>query len=384
MNSMNILNNYNYSIEYLKNLIRTIYFKKEFLGDYNKYQNNIGQEFIIKKDIIFDLKQKFKLNEIIIKIENHPKLNGITYNNFDNNFPLILEAINERDRNYLNSIKKYDNPGAINFTSAQVLLIKKNINEQNGLKYVDNFEIIDTQFAVFLQKYFYQKFQLPLANFCISDNYILLMINHENDFIYEIASLSQNCVLTIECLIQFISHKFNDINQFNTHIFQFFIKNGIQKLILSGNPIRTENDNAIFNIYPTNNNFRKNIKLLHNLKIGMNLVKEKESLLKDIKKSKNKRKALNKECYLIHKNYFNEYHLNTIKEIINWNYWNQVDDENKMLNILKQKIPENIKKELDNDKIHNNLNDKNTNNGKLFYPNDYKNDDVYYFKNCNI
>ena len=67
MNSMNIPNNYNYSTEYLKHLIRTIYFKKEFIGAYNKYRNSIGQEFIIKKDIIFDLKRKFKLNEIIIK-----------------------------------------------------------------------------------------------------------------------------------------------------------------------------------------------------------------------------------------------------------------------------------------------------------------------------
>lgn len=79
MNSIYTQNTNRYVSEYLKHLIKTIYFKKEFLMPYNKFRNNITQEFIVKKDIIFDLKQKFKLNEIILKIENHPKLNGITF-----------------------------------------------------------------------------------------------------------------------------------------------------------------------------------------------------------------------------------------------------------------------------------------------------------------
>jgi hypothetical protein len=45
-----------------------------------------------------------------------------------------------------------------------------------GLKYIDNFEIIDTGFAIFLQKYFYQKLKLPLTTFCIAENFILLVI----------------------------------------------------------------------------------------------------------------------------------------------------------------------------------------------------------------
>ena len=150
MNSIYTQNTNRYVSEYLKHLIKTIYFKKEFLMPYNKFRNNITQEFIVKKDIIFDLKQKFKLNEIIPKIENHPKLNGITYHNFDSKFNLIIEAINDRDYNYFNSIKKYDNPGEINYTHEQSILKTKNINNQVGLKYIDKFEIIDTGFAIFL------------------------------------------------------------------------------------------------------------------------------------------------------------------------------------------------------------------------------------------
>ena len=78
-NQMNNQNNNIYTKEYLKHLIRTIYFKKEFLIQNNQFKNNITQVYLIKKDIINDLKTKFKLNEIILKIESNPNLRNITY-----------------------------------------------------------------------------------------------------------------------------------------------------------------------------------------------------------------------------------------------------------------------------------------------------------------
>ena len=245
---VNTPNNNLYSLEYLKHLIRAIYFKAEILLPNSKFKEGIISAFLIKKDIIKDLKAKFQLNELILKIENNPKLAGISYRNFKDKFPSILEAINESYCNYLKSIEQYNNPGVINYTLAQSILQEKNINGLGGLNYIDNFEIIDGGFAAFLQKAFYQKLHLPSADFTIIDNYILLMTNLNNKYFYEILSFSCHCELTVEYLINIISYKFNDISQFNKYIFQYFINNGIKKLISSENPIQTENDNIIFNI----------------------------------------------------------------------------------------------------------------------------------------
>ena len=155
-----------------------------------------------------------------------------------------------------------------------------------GLKYIDNFEIIDTGFAIFLQKYFYQKLKLPLITFCIAENFILLMINYNNEFFYEIANFNLNCNLSIEYLIHFKNNKFTNINQFNNYIFQFFIKNGIQKLISSGNPIKTENGSVIFDIYHINNNLNKtsfiNLNKLYQTKINKNSISKSQELNKPI------------------------------------------------------------------------------------------------------
>ena len=514
INQMNNQNNNINTSEYLKHLIRTIYFKKEFLNPNNQFKNNITQVFLIRKNIISDLKEKFKLSEIIPKIENHEKLNDITYNNFERYFPLILEAIKERDNYYLDSIKIYDTHGTINYALNQTLLVKKSItnNKQIPLNYVDNFEIIDPGFAFFLDKYFNKNIQLTFANFLISENFILLMINHENKYIYEIACFRENCELTIEYLIDPISFEYSNIDNFNNHIFLFFMKNGIKKLILSDNPIKTENDNIIFIIYPlfknnlknsinnTNNvvpeanNFQNNEKnnniqdvnlnksliinnnmnnlnnpltlvqtkgqthqlfnnilpninpnlpqpnskllysqapqfsipnetqyipqkinemnplnksqivansnnlvnkgikpnnneviLDNNLKIGINLTKEKESLIQVINQSNTNQKILYKECFLINKGYTNileeSFHLNKIYEIMSKN---PGKNDNDMLNILKENLSDNIKMELsglNKNIFQNDLNDKNFN--KVYVKKNF-NKKVYFYKHCNI
>ena len=250
MNTLNTPNNNMKTSEYLKHLIRTIYLKQEFLLPNGQFRNQVFSAYLIKKEILKDLKEKFRLNELILKIEKNPKLNGISFRNFDNKFPSIIEAINESDNDYFNSIKQYDTPGAINYTLGESLLQKNNINGLNGLHYIDNFEIIDGGFANFLYNRFNQQLHLPQANFIIIENYILLMINLNNEYTYEILSFTQSCELTVEYLIYFASNKFSDISQLNNYVFQYFIRNGIQKLISLGNPIRTENDNLIFNIIP--------------------------------------------------------------------------------------------------------------------------------------
>ena len=224
---------------------------------------------MIKKDIINDLKTKFKLNEIILKIESNPNLRNITYQDFENKFPLILETIIKSDRNYFNSLSQYNSPGAFNFIGEISKLNYKYINNQEKLKYLDNFELIDTGFATFLQKFFFHNIYLLSGNFIFIDNFILIIINDNNEFIYEIHSYDSNCELKIEYLMELISSRIINRTQLNTYIFQFFHSNGIKKLISSGNPIRDQNNNVAFNLYPINyNNIRNSI---NNFNFSQNL-----------------------------------------------------------------------------------------------------------------
>ena len=108
------------------------------------------------------------------------------------------------------------------------------------------------------EKFGKDKKLFPLVNFSILENRIFLIINNESDNIYEIANFeySKN-LFNVEFIIEFISHKFNDINSFNNHLLEYFNNKGIQNLVSCGNPIKTNNNNIIFNLYPINNS--KNI-----------------------------------------------------------------------------------------------------------------------------
>mgnify|MGYP007101849441 CR=1 FL=1 len=292
LNKSRIINGniYNtYSNEYLRHLIRTIFFKKEFLSPLNKYKNNLTKANLIKSDIINDLVQKFKLNELIKKIENNPLLNSITYENFDNNFNEILRIINETDSNYLNSIKQYDNPGAIKLIQNESYLIPK-YNNQNKFKYIDNFEIIDDKFTSFLKTTFYGNVSLPLVYFGLIENYILLIIIVKNDVFYEIASFNQsNCAFTVEYFIEIVNNnKYNDINTLNNNLFQFLVNNRIQNILSTENKNNIGNNNIIFNIHSISNN--------HEFNNGIN--KSQYNTIVSIKK--NKKESLKKGNSLRH------------------------------------------------------------------------------------
>ena len=235
--------------------MRTIFLKKEFLSQGNKYKNIHTKANLITGDIINDLVQKFKLKELMMKIEKNPLLNSITYANFDNKFNDILNIINETDSNYFNSIKQYDDLSAINFIPAKSTLTHLFINNQAKLYYIDNFEIIDIKFAAFLKTTFYKNIELPTIYFGIIDNYILLVIEYGIDKIYEIVSFNNiNCAFTVEYLIEFVNTKNININILSNYLFQYLSNKGIQNLVAKGNIININNCNIIFNIYSINNN----------------------------------------------------------------------------------------------------------------------------------
>ena len=245
--------NNTFSKEYLKHLMRTIFLKKEFLSPESKYKNNLIKENLIKSDIINDLVQKFKLKELMFNLEKNPKINNITYENFDIKFNEILKIINETDSNYFNSIKQYDDPRAINFGPEKRIFTPKCIYNQNKYKYIDNFEIIDDKFTAFLDQTFYKTIDIHKVYFGIKENYILLVINYENDNICEILSFNNmNCAFAVEYLIEFVNIKNIDITQLSNYLLPFLSREEIQNLVSKGTNIKT--GNIIFNIHSINNN----------------------------------------------------------------------------------------------------------------------------------
>ena len=113
----------------------------------------------------------------------------------------------------------------------------------------------------------------------------------------------------------------------------------------------------------------------------MNLIKERESLDKEVSQSFANKKILNKECYLISKTHIYSLQLNQIKDIMNKH---PGKNENEMINILKQNFPNEDKIELDLNKSLTDLRDSHIYNSKLYYPKNYQKKEIFYFKNSEI
>ena len=106
MNHINAQEKNIYDSEFLKHILRNIYLKKELFSQNNIFQNKINQAYIINSSLINKLKQIYNLKDIIAYLDNNQLLSGLTYNNFDDNYPRISKFLNEKQTNYINIIKK--------------------------------------------------------------------------------------------------------------------------------------------------------------------------------------------------------------------------------------------------------------------------------------
>ena len=255
--------NNEYSSEYLKHLIRFAYFKKELHRSSNLFQNDFSQAYIIKTGIIDKLKKIYNLKDVIMNLDNNKILNGITYQNFDDNYSKISKFLNSNQINYINSIKIIETQDSIKFTEKENGLKIKYLCNQTKLKYMDGFEIIDIKFGTFLKKIIKNIIMHPV-NFVAINNKYLTIINEEKQNYYEIFSLDQNNILTFECLMLIVVNKiFKDKNYLNNYIFNYLIKNELDILKSKGNPISLENNTFKFclyfkDIYYYNPNMNKN------------------------------------------------------------------------------------------------------------------------------
>jgi len=250
-----------YHSQLLKHLIRFPYFKKELKAS-NHSNNKIPiKVYIINNEIINNLKQKYDLKKVINEYLNN-LLNNICYANVDQYYPQISKILNEKYIGYINNIKQLETTGSIQFNENEKKLNFKNLDKhQSKFIYIDNIEIIDENFALFLNQIFNNSLILLLTYYVVIEKKILLIINVNQSFIYEIANFNENGNdIIIEYLIEV---KYEPIFQnidISKYIFDTFVKYGIQKLISMGNTINIGN-NIFISFHQVKNNLRNSLNI---------------------------------------------------------------------------------------------------------------------------
>ena len=213
---------------------------------------NFNEAYIIKNEIINKLSQIYNRNEVLAYLNSNHQLNGINYNNFDQNFNEISKYLNENQINYINSIKQKDRE--IKLKEKEGFLDIKQFNNDNNLIYIDNFEIIDKNFANYLNQIFGNSIMIYKVDYAKIEKKLFLIINLNQNHIFEIARLNENDNIIVEYLIEIVKNDLsNDINKLSNCICRILLENGLQQMISLGNPINFEN-NLFINLHAINNN----------------------------------------------------------------------------------------------------------------------------------
>ena len=233
----------------LQNLIRSLYLKKElFSQNYSRHP----ECFLIKNQIINNLKQWYNIKGIIQFMDNNYALNGITYQNFNSFYPKIDDYLNKYQPNYMVSIKQLEEKEKFTFTKNELIFNINYINNNERLKYIDNFEIIDREFANFLKQKFNKQIDTIPIIYMINQNKFILAIKFKNNYIYEIATPNANGILTVQYLIEINYNNINNsTNHFDKNIFKLITEIGVEKLISFNEPIKSGN-NIILKIHSIN------------------------------------------------------------------------------------------------------------------------------------
>ena len=311
------------NFELLKHLFKYLFFSMQL----NSPKNGFSLAYIVNKKVISKIKVLYNLKEEILPIiEKENLFQGITYENFNNNYKNIINKLYQNNNNFLNRIKQYEEPGAITFNDTECIIEEANIVGKPNLKYYFNFEIIDKDFGDFLGK-LNKNLILFQVSYIKIENKIFLIINKNKKYIYEILSfIPENFELNAEYVIEIIqANNINDVNSIVNSIIPFLqiidmfspgmINNGANNINFifhkinqkeSGSP---QKDNVNENISKTvidprlnqnkifgqnDNNINSSIKNFSNTTIGNNLFKQNNPQFSD----------LSKQFFLIDKDFF--------------------------------------------------------------------------------
>ena len=265
----NILNNYLQGIHFINNsfpIVKLNYMEIGTIIKLDKEENklnikaqiplkikvnniniiNFHQAYIVPKGVLNKLNEIYSINEAISYLNDNQQLNSINYNNFDENYQNISIFLNKNQLNYINNIKQNEHSIGTKFNQNEVSLVLKNFNNQNNLKYIDDFEIIDKDFAIYLFQLFKNNITIYKVDYTKIETKLFLVININQDYIYEIVNLKDNDSITVEYLIKIVENNMtNDIKALNNIIGNVLKDNGIKNLINHGNPINIGKNLAI-------------------------------------------------------------------------------------------------------------------------------------------
>ena len=130
-----IYNTYNFGL--LKHLFKNPFFKLQL----SSTKNEFSSAYIVNKEVISKIKGLYNLKDEILPIfDNEKILEGITYQNFDDK-KKIINHIYKNKIDFLNKIKKFEEPGGIIFNETECIIKEAKFVGNPNLKYYFNFEI---------------------------------------------------------------------------------------------------------------------------------------------------------------------------------------------------------------------------------------------------
>ena len=312
-----------YISQFLIHLIRFPYFKKKLKSGNYSFQNGPVSVFIVNKEIINILKQKFDIkNKIFENSELIKFLDNLTYETSDKNYSAICNHLNEKNFDYINKIKKLEEPGMITFEEKESSLTFKFINNnQPNLKYIGDIELIDQSFYSFLNQKFNNSLTMFSGYYAIKEDKILLIIIANPAIIFEIVSFSpKGSNIIVEYIIE-IENKSNiEINYLIKFISSIFHQYGLKNLISGGNKINIGN-NIILNFHPIISDFRKN-EIINNIEKKENRENNRNNTNNYITQIINQDKIKNQE-----ENWYNKRNKLAQSQFQSYIY-NQPNDEN--------------------------------------------------------
>ena len=248
------------------NLIRFAFYKMKLNELIKSGQNQASSAYLINKEVINKLKQIYKAKEIITLLSDSKQLDRITYENANQNFPKISKFLNDNKPEYINSFKDLEIKGGISFSNTEGNISLKRFNNNQNLFYVEDFEIIDNEFATFLSSKFAFEVNLMILPIIIlpRENKIFTIITYKQNYIYEIVIPNNENIYKAEYILEILNNNpvTHDKKNLNNHILNVFNTYGIQKLIAQKSPFHTGN-NIHFNLYPVNGS---NIANINNIK----------------------------------------------------------------------------------------------------------------------
>ena len=188
---MSKIRNYNsvpnfsiYNSKILMNLIRFAFYKMKLNELIKSGQNQASSAYLINKEVINKLKQIYKEKEIITLLSNSHQLDGFTYENTKQNFPKISKFLNDNRPEYINSFKDLEIQGGISFTNSEGNISLKRLNNNQKMIYIEDFEIIDNEFATFLSSKFKDNLNILPIIILPRENKIFAIITYNQNYNY--------------------------------------------------------------------------------------------------------------------------------------------------------------------------------------------------------